>query len=494
MIKGVQFSILSAAEIKRQSVVDFSDQATKVNSKALSNNQLGVVNSHTKCFTCRGTNGECTGHWGSIDLPYPIPNPFLVDWIKKVAQCFCMKCSSLLLPKEQIELHDLNQDFNVLYTEIKALTLKTVSCQKCGEIATEIIKDDDDNFKQRWLIGKTKKTNDLSYQRIFETFKNISAEDFYFIGFNKELLPDKKYKFTIDGLRSHRHEVRPEDFFISVLPVMPLTIRAQTMQGSETKQDDATTLYQEILKSVKQYKTAKTKADQKLCFIKLKTKVYALFKQPKASMQMQKQYNSIQQRLCGKGGHFRSAVESKRTNFGGRSVIGNAPYLPLSCVEVPQEMTIITQQETICNVNVDKWNQVLKNDQKNRQTMIKYRHATAAENVNKGRIISRPTNRISYDGKVVKKNGQTIYEPIIQYVIRNGRKKSVKKVKILILGDVIYRRLQNNDTVILNRQPTIRKEGYSGVDVRVCNVPSKRTITFSLAQCSGLNADQPKLY
>ena len=85
----------------------------------------------------------------------------------------------------------------------------------------------------------------------------------------------------------------------------------------------------------------------------------------------------------------------------------------------------------------------------------------------------------------------TTYDPVIQYIVRNDKRISSKGkfIKELRLGDIIHRCLQDNDVVIGNRQPTIRKESFNGYFVHVSKDPSKRTICYTLPACESLNMD-----
>lgn len=180
---------------------------------------------------------------------------------------------------------------------------------------------------------------------------------------------------------------------------------------------------------------------------------------------------SINTRLSGKDGHVRSGVESKRANFGGRSVLGSCPYLPFGMVEIPQEMTKISQVETVCIYNIKYWNKVLGIDKIN----------SAKSELTLQKIKQKRQIQLTY-----------VFQPYIstiQYVTRDGKKTSFKFIKELQLGDIIHRKLRNDDMCIINRQPTIRKESYNGHRIMVCPKPTGRTIKIALPVCSAYNAD-----
>jgi DNA-directed RNA polymerase beta' subunit len=550
-IVGIQFGIWSADDIRRQATIDLTDHGTKGNSNAFYDGSFGTISSRVVCFDCRGNTDTCTGHWGVIELPCAIPNPFFYDQIKKLLQCFCRKCSSLLYTKDRIELNNIHKipgpERIKQICEILKKSNGTFECpnENCCTPVNEVSIKDDKKFIYKYINKKGKKKNaELDYDEICEMFKNISNEDLEILGFNEHLIDDPKYRDPstfVNGAMYHRHQTRPEDFFVQALPVLPLCIRSYTCQGKEMKHDDATILYQLILKDVNKYKNAKKNAEIIKAKDNMQKNIFSLFKQKGDTKGIKKPYNSIHNRLSGKEGHCRGAVESKRANYGARSVIGNAPYLPFGCIEIPQEITKVTQVTYITSICIDKWNDVLKKDRHlievaqnnylkskekyyctccDKKFMSKELTNEHIEECNK--IVAKCEKIQSGTYKCTKCNNNftskseckkhldtckaeckeflliqlndktmTKYEPVIQYIIRNNKKLSAKRrfIKELKIGDIIHRRLQDNDMVIGNRQPTIRKESFNSYRVHVSPDASKRTICLPLPNCSSLNAD-----
>jgi DNA-directed RNA polymerase beta' subunit len=63
---------------------------------------------------------------------------------------------------------------------------------------------------------------------------------------------------------------------------------------------------------------------------------------------------------------------------------------------------------------------------------------------------------------------------------------SKKREIVLKEGDVVERKLQNGDWVVLNRQPSLRAESMRAKKVRI--IPGK-TFRFNLASTEAYNAD-----
>jgi len=498
-IIGIQFGVWSADEIRRLATIDLTDHGTKGNSNAFYDGRFGSIGIRQACFDCRGNTDTCTGHWGMIELPCAVPNPFFHKEIKQILQCFCKECSSLLYTKERIELNNMHKipgpERIKTVCEILAKSKGTFQCpnENCNTPVNEVAVKDDKTFIYKYSLkgekSEVKKGVDISYNEIYEMFKNIKNEDLEILGFNQNLIQDPKYvdKSTfINGMMVHRHQNRPEDYFVTVLPVLPVCIRSYTCQGKKMTHDDATILYQLILKDVNVYKKAKKDDDMKKAADSIQRNIFSLFKQKGEAKGIKKPYNSIHNRLSGKDGHFRGAVESKRANYGARSVTGNAPYLPFGMIEIPQEITKVTQTTAICSFNLKHWNNILIKD---RQMMkIAHRNYSNSKTKKSGNFEINTKSYTCYDQNTTDFSFIK-YEPVIQYIIRKEKQYNPLFVKELKIGDCVHRRLTDGDYIIGNRQPTIRKESFNSYKVHISRDPTKRTICLTLPACTGLNMD-----
>lgn len=500
VIKGVQFGVWSAEDISRQAVMDLTDTGIKGNLDSFTDGLLGSVSAQSQCKDCRQPTKTCTGHWGVIRLGCIIPNPFFTKEIKNILQCFCLKCSTLLYEKNRIELNDLHLlDDKDRLQEIVTILSKSngsFSCPNCSTPVNEIQLIDDKAiplFKIRYCDDpgakkKKNKTLTLSYDEIYGMFKNISNEDLDVIGFNSHLLNEAEYldstTFTHSMMR-HRHQNRPEDFFITNLPVLPLPVRTAVCQGKETRHDGATIVYQQILKQVRALRDAKNEDDANIRKKNIQQWVFLLYKQ-KGDSGNQKSYNSLNERLSSKDGHVRGAVESKRADYGGRTVVGNAPHLPFGMVQVPREMAKMSQIEYACNINLSFWNKQLQEDKK----LLEQADKNLKIMKERKEVKNKKSTRLVTTIHLVRKP-LVNYEPVIQYVTKKttGFKTSVKFVKQIENGDIIHRLLKTGDMCIINRQPTIRKESYNAHRIYICPDPSIRTLCIPLSDMSSYNMD-----
>lgn len=104
-IIGVQFSLLSPDEIRKNSVVEITSRDTYINNKpvigGLFDPRMGVLEPGLICPTDGLTYIDTPGYFGHIELARPV---FFIQHIKeimKIARCVCFKCSKLLINKTQ---------------------------------------------------------------------------------------------------------------------------------------------------------------------------------------------------------------------------------------------------------------------------------------------------------------------------------------------------------------------------------------------------------
>jgi DNA-directed RNA polymerase beta' subunit len=104
-IIGIQFSILSPDEIRRNSVVEITSRDTYINNKpvigGLFDPRMGVLEPGPICPTDGMTYIETPGYFGHVELARPV---FFIQHLKdiiKVLKAVCFKCSKLKCNKNQ---------------------------------------------------------------------------------------------------------------------------------------------------------------------------------------------------------------------------------------------------------------------------------------------------------------------------------------------------------------------------------------------------------
>lgn len=91
---------ISAAHITESSAFDNLNQPNK---GGLHDPKMGVSanDKFQNCSFCGLDADSCPGHFGHIDLPAPIYNPFLLKYIYKLLRCKCFNCHKLKLRKKE---------------------------------------------------------------------------------------------------------------------------------------------------------------------------------------------------------------------------------------------------------------------------------------------------------------------------------------------------------------------------------------------------------
>lgn len=467
-ISFVQFGVMSPEEIQKYAVCKITD--TKISTPQSGNlydPKMGSIDS-SLCETCSQSSDMCPGHFGYIELDVKIIHPKFAPIVYSILKCVCYSCSSLLIPPSHFKLFNIN-DFNSNDTLewIKKECKKIKSCpnEKC-ESGVVIWKMTRECIFTVNYSGNEKK---VSTDEIYDILRKISNETMYLLGFNKNLSSNKIFMnkdLFVNANIQHRHQIRPEWFILTVLPIAPPCIRPSIVSDIDEKQDDDLTdkyvnickinsILQNDRKSSFSFFATKKKKNVKLNEFDRKKKEHKLYEEiaslfdnsdKKSLLNGKRPHKCFKQRLNGKNGHIRKNVEGKRVDFSGRTVIDAGPTLKFHQVSVPLLMsTKLTIPVEITSENIDEMN-VLFNENK------------------------------------------------INTIIRNEKSKFrieiFKKRKLTLnVGDIVERHLQTGDWVIMNRQPTLRIESMNAHEVVISPSPTEKVLRIHLSSCHGYNAD-----
>ena len=103
-IIGIQFSILSPEEIEIMSVAEITNKETYTGIKpkvgGLFDPRMGVLEPGLICPTDGQNYIDCPGYFGHIKLARPVFYIQYLDTVTKILRCVCIKCSKLLIDKE----------------------------------------------------------------------------------------------------------------------------------------------------------------------------------------------------------------------------------------------------------------------------------------------------------------------------------------------------------------------------------------------------------
>lgn len=187
-------------------------------------------------------------------------------------------------------------------------------------------------------------------------------------------------------------------------------------------------------------------------------------------------------------------VVTKRCEQTARTVAGGDPTLKLGQLGVPRELAdTLTVPVQVAPFNIKKLtelvnnggaNYVIKNNSKRSRINLKYALFRKGTELLYGDIIYRGDQEIKVEtgrekleeGDRVKRGDEFLRD------VRPIRKKHYR----LEMGDVVERKLQDGDFVLLNRQPTLHKASMQAMEVKL--MPHK-TFRMSLAITKPFNCD-----
>jgi len=456
-IIGVQFSMLSPEEIRKNSVVEVTTRDTYINNKPVPNglfdSRMGVLEPGIICPTDGYTYIDTPGYFGHIELARPV---FFIQHIKeimKISKTICYKCSKLLINKnDHKHVHNMPSDKKWSYVYNTASKVK-----RCGELSengcgckqpSSIKLEGMATIMATWDKVEAEDGGEptsvqlrLTPEIIVKTFRRISDEDVSFMGFSP--------------LWS-----RPDWMVCQVLPVPPPSMRPSVKHDAQQRsEDDLTHIYSNIIKynrdlSDKIANEASTNVIEGLS-TQLQYFIAMIVNNKVKGADSLRQRSGrplqcITGRLNSKGGRIRGNLMGKRVDFSARSVITGDPNLSIRQLGVPMKIaTNITKPVTVNDRNRDFLMKLVQN---------------GPEEYPGAKILER-------------KNGENIS---LRYVDR----LSIR----LETGDIVHRHMMDGDAVLFNRQPSLHRMSM------MCHIAKimKKGDTFrmNVADTKPYNADR----
>jgi DNA-directed RNA polymerase beta' subunit len=487
-IEKISFGLYSPEEILKMSVCKIDIQK-KSGYGSVYDYRMGTTDTLKKCETCKQSSEKCPGHFGHIELNESIIHPLFYRRVVKFLNCFCLKCSRLLLIKDQIYLYGFNRlkgesRFNKIQEKLKNVEICCHEDCNNGQPICKFSPTDNSIIKVYEDKDKNKISILFSVEEIKKTLENISDCEVLLLGFDPSLC-------------------HPRNFIISNLPVLPPCDRPYVKAEGNMCDDDLTNQYIEIIKAnnflsndFKKYNKKKQEISENKrlkCVASLKFRILTTFNNSKGKAKHTtngRSIKGIKERLAGKDGQIRNNMMGKRCDQTARTVIGPDPTLKMDELLVPDVMTeILTIPVRITSFNYDKLQKMvdeglidslIKPDGKTRINLQRFRKGTRLLH---GDIILRNTKKIRIitgqeiilEGDKIERNGE-----ILDKIISTNRSYKIS------IGSVVERKLQNGDYVLLNRQPTLHKGSMMAMKVKIG--PCK-TFRFNLSITKSFNAD-----
>lgn len=260
-IERIDFTMLGNKEVKNMSalgkdtpgllVYEFYDN-TEPKKGGLIDQRMGVTSNELECTTCGLGTNYCPGHFGHITLSEPVFHMGFFDQVISVLRCVCIKCSKLLVYKNESEIMEIlktKKGKNRL-NEVKNIVKNVTHCQKanygCGAPVPKIKEEKKKATVEINIVAEYAPVNIsednqekkpvkdiLTPQIVYNILKNISDRDCLVLG--------------IDPTKS-----RPEDMINLNLPVPPVPVRPSVrgdFMASTTREDHLTIKLADILKA-----------------------------------------------------------------------------------------------------------------------------------------------------------------------------------------------------------------------------------------------------
>jgi len=455
-IIGIQFSILSPEEIKKQSVAEIVNRDTYVNNKpvigGLFDPRMGILEPGLICPTDGLNYINTPGYFGHIDLARPVFYIQFIENIRKILTCVCLKCSKLLINKNKFKyLLNIkpsvrwNKHIYQLCNDTKIKRCGDDTCDGCGTLKPKIKKEGLSTLNAHWKLPDDEKsetvTLTLTAEKVLKIFKRISDEDVEFMGFSSVWS-------------------RPEWMVCQTLAIPPPSVRPSVQHDANQRSEDD--LSHIIITIIKANNILKEKIAEKKDpnIIKDWTSLLQYYIAtivdnkipgcPAVTQRSGRTLKSIKERLVGKTGRVRGNLMGKRVDYSSRSVITPDANIGIEELGVPMKIAMnITFPERVNSRNIDYL----------RMLVVK----------NKTEI---------YPGAKIleKKNGDMIS---LKYV-----NSDIINVEI---GDIVHRHLQNGDPILFNRQPTLHRMSMMSHYVKI--MPEGDTFRMNVADTKPYNAD-----
>jgi DNA-directed RNA polymerase II subunit RPB1 len=455
-IIGIQFSIGSPEEIRKNSVVEVTTRDTYINNKpvmgGLFDPKMGVLEPGLICPTDGLTYINTPGYFGHIEMARPVIFIQHLKDIMKILKCVCFKCSRLLLNKKQ-HTHVLKMSMDARWDYVSKLA---IAIKRCGESTedgcgckqpSKIKLEGMSTIYATWeriesvVVNMRGDVNmHLTPEIILKIFRRISDEDIAFMGFSPIWS-------------------RPEWMICQVLPVPPPAVRPSVKHDAQQRsEDDLTHIYSNIIKTnrdllEKIQNNAPANVIEGLSSVLQYFVAMIVNNKVKGAVPMAQRsgrpLQCISGRLNSKNGRVRGNLMGKRVDFSARSVITGDPNLSIRQLGVPLKVAKnITKPVSVNDLNRDFLLALVRN---------------GPDEYPGAKILER-------------KNGESIS---LRYVDRGSIRLEV--------GDVVHRHMMDGDAVLFNRQPSLHRNSMMCHIVKVMKVGD--TFRINVGVTKPYNAD-----
>lgn len=225
---------------------------------SVNDSRMGTIHADIQCKTCGQTENGCPGHFGHIELPYPLFIPIFMSSAIHVLRCICHSCFKIRLDDSAIvsrmalksfsgfegvisgkpisEWHPLER-----YQWFKTLSKSMHGMKRCLHCKTECISWGYNKFTRRPKY----KQEDL----FFDLCANINYTETFGDGWFT-LMMDKVDYDDLVKIGIARPDFHPRDFVTDIIPVLPIISRPPVEIDTKIYPDAITEQYHSIMKAI----------------------------------------------------------------------------------------------------------------------------------------------------------------------------------------------------------------------------------------------------
>ncbi len=368
---------------------------------------MGTTSYSYRCKTCQNTRDRCPGHFGTVQLRYPVVNPLfrgeVLRWLRQV----CHQCG--------FALGKVSDDgsFRV------ASSNKAIVCANC-------------NFEQPTILKDPK-------EPLFLLKRLSSGEEFRLYNDEIETIFSRVSEETAAKISGKYH---PSSLILRTVPAIPNNARPDVRKlksSTRSNNNDTTTFIKNVVSTNEAIPLLLTDEEKEINenLLNILEITYSnMIRDPSGTATSSRivggngqALTSLGARLRGKEGRIRGNLEGKRFQHGGRSVICGDNFIDIDEVGVPISIAKVLQvPEVVRPYNIDRL-----------MTFFLNKNTT-------------------YPGctKLVKGDTGATYHIA-------SMKDSIK----LEYGDILYRDLIDGDNVAMNRAPSLLYSAISGHRARI---------------------------
>ena len=438
-VMDVAFYVLGTSEVLTESSINITNKevlkGTEPMPEGIYDAHMGTTDHQWDCATCGNEKTVCPGHFGSIDLRYPIKSPLFRDELLKWLKVICYYCGSTVIPIKNVKTSNRLSDLVKNVRQVK-------QCTSCKQPHMQVVRD-----KKRPAI----------FYRVQEEGKIITSKtEFYNHTIEQVLqrITDSTVMNMGYPLRSH-----PAKYILRSIKASPNTTRpdVRRINGARSSNPDTTSLLKQIIEindALPEEMPAIDKiGDYKEMYFNLDMTCFAMIKgggggDIKILTNTNKPPVAIAEHWPKKSGRIRSNLMGKRVEYMIRSVITGDSRLKINEVGIPiSHARNLEIPETVSDKNMSR-------------LLIYY---------------NNKTERYPGCKRIIKKINMRTYrtEKLADYQLQ--------------IGDVVFRDMIDGDYINFNRQPTLIFSSIAGLRVVIMHIGD--TLRINPSVCKMFNAD-----